>query len=138
MGAAQFKVLIVDDSPDDRFFIQRVLEKSPKFVFVGEARDGVEAIEYLQGSGERPDLVLLDLKMPRKNGFDVLQWIQGADLGKVTVAVMSGSRLTEDIDRSMALGAHAYFKKSSSKDEQDEMVRGLEKLLQERHPGSAP
>ena len=135
MGPAQFKVLLVDDSPDDRFFIQRVLERSPKFVVVGEARDGLEAIDYLQGGGDRPDLMLLDLKMPRKTGFEVLQWrqTQGERLEKLTVAVMSGSQLTEDVNRSLELGAHVYFKKSSDKKEQDDMLIELEKLLQERN-----
>src|SRR5882762_6033411 len=116
MGKDTYTVLLVDDSQDDRFFIRKVLAQSSKFVIIAEARDGQEAIDYLQGNREIPDLMLLDLKMPRKNGFDVLLWIQAANLGNLTVAVMSGSWLAEDITQSTALGAHAYFKKVSSKD----------------------
>ena len=132
MGTDKYKVLLVDDSPDDRFFERIILERSPKFIVVGEARDGQEAMDYLQGKGDFPDLVLLDLKMPRKNGFDVLQWIQTAKLDRLTVAVMSGSWLAEDVAQSLALGAHAYFKKSSSREEQDQMISEIEKLLNER------
>jgi CheY-like chemotaxis protein len=132
MGMDKYKVLLVDDSPDDRFFEKTFLERSSKFIVIGEARDGQEAIDYLQGGGEAPDLMLLDLKMPRKNGFDVLQWIRTLNLGSLTVAVMSGSSLAEDITQSMALGAHAYFKKASSREEQEKMIVDIEKLLEER------
>jgi len=140
MSRDKYKVLLVDDSPDDRFFIRIVLERSSKFIVVGEARDGQEAMDYLKGEGDfsddhafpSPDIVLLDLKMPGKNGFDVLQWIQGQNLGNLTVAVMSGSWLAEDIAKSSALGAHAYFKKTSLKEEQEKMICDIEKLLHER------
>ena len=76
--------------------------------------------------------MLLDLKMPRKNGFDVLQWLQTQNLKNLTVAVMSGSWLSEDIVKSLELGAHAYFKKTSLKAEQEKMISDIEKLLHER------
>lgn len=129
MGTGKYKVLLVDDSSDDRFFVRKVLERSSKLVVIGEACDGQEAMDYLQGTGAFPDIVLLDLKMPRKNGFDVLQWIQTANLGNLIVAVMSGSWLAEDITRSVELGAHAYFKKTSSREEQEKMILDIEKLL---------
>jgi two-component system response regulator len=132
MGTGKYKVLLVDDSPDDRFFERMFLERSSKFVVIGEACDGQEAMDYLQGNGEFPDIMLLDLKMPRKNGFDVLQWLQTANLGNLIVAILSGSWLAEDITQSLALGAHAYFKKTSLKEEQEEMIFDIEKLLHER------
>jgi len=127
-----YKVLLVDDSADDRFFERIVLERSSKFTIIGEASDGQEAMDFLQAGRDFPDLMLLDIKMPGKSGFDVLQWIQTANLKRLTVAVLSGSWLAEDIKQSLTLGAHAYFKKSSSKDEQDHMIDELEKLLSTR------
>ena len=132
MNKSACKVLIVDDSPDDRFFLRMLLGRHAQFVIVGEARDGQEAIEWLSTSANSPDLVILDLKMPGKDGFDVLQWIRNQSLGNLTVAVMSGSWLQEDINRSISLGAHAYFKKTSLKEEQGKMISDLEKLLYER------
>ena len=71
------KVLVVDDSENDRFFIRRAIERFPRFQIVGELTDGEEAVEYLSGRGlfaDRrkhpiPDLMVLDLKMPRRTGF---------------------------------------------------------------------
>jgi len=132
MRTDKYKVLLVDDSADDRFFQRIILERSQNFVVVGEASDGQEAMDYLQRANDCPDLVLLDLKMPGKNGFDVLQWVQDSNLKKLTIAVMSGSWLAEDIAKSFALGAHTYFKKSSLRSDQDQMIVALEKLLGER------
>jgi CheY-like chemotaxis protein len=132
MSKDKHKVLLVDDSPDDRFFIRMVLERSSKFVVVEEARDGQEAMDYLKGKSESTDIMFLDLKMPGKNGFDVLQWIQTQRLGNLTVAIMSGSWLAEDVAKSLALGAHAYFKKTSLKQEQEKMISDILKLLHER------
>jgi len=132
MGTEKYKVLLVDDSTDDLFFERLIFERSANFIVIGEARDGQEAINYLQENSNPPDIMLLDLKMPRKNGFDVLQWIQTAKLSNLKVVVVSGSWLTEDIARSQALGAHAYFKKTSSREEQDKMLADIEKLLGKR------
>jgi len=130
-----YKVLIVDDSADDRFFLRIMLEPHAEFEIVGEARDGQEAIDLLNGAN-RFDLMFLDLKMPGKSGFDVLQWIQNQALIRPTVAVMSGSWLQEDITKSLSLGAHAYFKKSSLKEDQQKMISDLKSLLRERKDGS--
>ena len=132
METDKYKVLLVDDSPDDRFFERIVLERSAKFIVVREACDGQEAMDYLQGNTDPPDLMLLDLKMPRKTGFDVMRWVRASNLKNLTVAVMSGSWLAEDITQSLALGAHAYFKKSSSRVDQDKMIDDIEQLLSKR------
>ncbi|MCE0484058.1 MAG: response regulator [Methylacidiphilales bacterium] len=139
-ASRQYKVLLVDDSADDRLFMRIMLERNPRFPVAGEVRDGQEAIDYLTGSGlfsdrQRfpfPDILLLDLKMPRKTGFDVLEWLRTAHMPKLTVMVVSGSWLPEDVTRSLALGAHAYFKKTSTKAEQDKMIADIEKLLEAR------
>ncbi|MES2307609.1 MAG: response regulator, partial [Verrucomicrobiota bacterium] len=88
MNAEKYKVFLVDDSMDDRFFVRLLLERTKKFTIIEEARDGNEAIDYFKKEGKfsekstdfTPDLVLLDLKMPKKNGFDVLEWIQSQAL----------------------------------------------------------
>jgi CheY-like chemotaxis protein len=144
MTKDKYTVLLVDDSPDDRFFMRIILERSAKFGVVKEARDGQEAIDYLQGEGSFsdraavpfPDIVLLDLKMPRKTGFEVLQWVQAHEVGNLMVAIVSGSSLADDIASSLALGAAAYFKKTSLKAEQQKMICEIEKLLDERNKSS--
>jgi CheY-like chemotaxis protein len=136
----KFTVLLVDDSMDDRLFMRRIIERSDRLIVVGEARDGQEAIDYLGGDGlfsdsnvyPRPDILFLDLKMPRKNGFDVLDWIKSECPKNLLVFVASGSWLAEDVARSRALGADGYFKKSSEKREQEEMIRKILQLSEER------
>ena len=136
----KFGILLVDDSEDDLLFMRIALERNSKLTVVGKARDGQEAIDYLTGDGlfhDRktypwPDIMLLDLKMPRKNGFDVLQWMKTESLKNLVVVVISGSWLTEDVVKSLALGADGYFKKTTMRQEQEEMVRNIEELLSKR------
>jgi CheY-like chemotaxis protein len=125
----RYKVLLVDDSADDRFFMRLAIERSQNFSVVAEASDGEEAIEFLRNPANWPDVVLLDLKMPRKNGFEVLEWIRSQNLPNLKVAILSGAWLQEDIDRGRGLGALAYFKKAALKDEQAKMLSTIEELL---------
>ncbi len=140
-----FTVLLVDDSEDDRFFMRKALERSSILTVVGEVRDGQEAMDYLSGeaafsdrqANPIPDVLLLDIKMPRKNGYDVLEWLQSQSFKTMTVAVVSGSWLAEDIAKSMILGAHGYFKKTVLKEEEDQMVLGIENLVK-KHANIEP
>jgi CheY-like chemotaxis protein len=132
-----YSILLVDDSDDDRLFVRRALGKRPGFVVVGELCDGEEAIAYLAGQGEfsnrekypYPDVILLDLKLPKKTGHEVLEWLQAQSLGKLRVIVLSGSFLPEDITRSQKLGVDAYFKKEALAEDRHAMVAEMEKLL---------
>src|ERR1700722_17008514 len=137
MPKEKYSILLVDDSEDDRLFIRRAIQRCPQLFIVGEVNDGEGAIAYLEGRGafhDRvkhpfPDAMLLDLKMPRKTGHEVLQWLQTRSFNDLFVVVVSGSFLPEDIDRSTALGAHAYYKKTALKEEQEAMLREIVQLL---------
>jgi CheY-like chemotaxis protein len=137
MAKQKYSVLLVDDSDDDRLFMRRVLDGNPRFVIVGEVVDGEEAISYLRGEEhfsdrERypfPDVVLLDLKMPRVTGHEVLGWLQTQSFNELFVAVVSGSYLPIDIEKSLELGAHVHYEKTALLHEQEGMVRALEQLL---------
>ncbi len=130
-------VLLVDDSEDDRLFLRMALSGNPRLVLVGEVCDGEDAISYLSGEGRFadrekfpfPDVVLLDLKMPRKTGYDVLSWLRTQSFPNPVVIVVSGSLLPEDIARSLALGATAYHRKAMLKEEQETMFREIESSL---------
>lgn len=132
-----FSVLLVDDSDDDRLFVRRALRKNPGFEVVGEVCDGEAAIAYLSGQGEfndrtkfpYPDLMLLDLKMPKKTGHEVLEWMRRHTLEKLRVVVLSGSFLPEDVRRSRELGADAYFQKEGLEEEQQAIIGHIQKLL---------
>jgi CheY-like chemotaxis protein len=137
MAKDKYSVLLVDDSEDDRLFMRKAIQRNPRLAIVGEVYDGEAAIAYLEGregfkDREKhpfPDVMLLDLKMPRKTGHEVLEWMQTKAFGGLVVIVVSGSFLPQDINRSMALGANAYYKKSALKDELEVMVREITQLL---------
>lgn len=134
MPKSKSTVLLADDSDDDRFFLRNAISRNPRLVVVGEVQDGEEAVAYLSGQGiygDRskhpfPDVLLLDLKMPRKTGHEVLEWLQTQSFDQLRVIVVSGSILPEDISKSVALGADAYIKKSPIREEQLAMVREIE------------
>jgi CheY-like chemotaxis protein len=133
----RYSVLLVDDSEHDRLFLRRALQATPQFVIVGELDDGEAAIEYLDGQEQFsdrtkypfPDVMLLDLKMPRKTGHEVLEWLQTQLFDDLFVAVVSGSFLPDDIARSMALGADAYFRKGAMRQEVEAMIGKITLML---------
>lgn len=133
----KYSVLIADDSEDDRFFIERALRYSTRLHLVGAVPDGAEAIKYLDGQGvygDRqlwpfPDLFLLDLKMPLKNGFEVLEWLQHKNFPQFKVVVLTSSALEQDIARVRSLGVEAFHTKSEKFTELLEVVKSFENYL---------
>jgi CheY-like chemotaxis protein len=130
-------VLLVDDSEDDRLFLRRALRRNSAFRLVGELCDGDAAMSWLAGEGKYgdrqrfpfPQLLLLDLKLPKKTGYEVLEWLQDRGRDGLYVVVLSGSSLPQDIKRCEELGADGHFKKEALEEEQLAMVAGLEKLV---------
>jgi CheY-like chemotaxis protein len=108
-------LLLVEDSEDDAFLFNRTFQKSGTTFGVHHVLNGAEAIEFLRGaanSNSLPRIILLDLKMPMMNGFDVLEWMQEqAFFSRVPVVVVSGSAQQEDRDRASQLGAADYLVK---------------------------
>jgi CheY-like chemotaxis protein len=105
---------------------------------VQRACDGVEAIQYLAGENKfanrdafpLPELVVLDLKMPRKSGFEVLGWVRNhPDFGKLPVIVFSSSEEPADVKKAYSLGANAYLVKPSSYLAYSEVIRTLRGFL---------
>lgn len=113
-------VLLVEDNPDDELLTLRALKKRNVVNEVVVAHDGVEALEYLFGTGayaqrnpnEIPDLVLLDLNLPKVNGLDVLRAIRSNPTTRVIpVVVLTSSNEDRDIVESYRLGANSYVRK---------------------------
>jgi len=137
----RFGVLLVDDSADDRWLMRRALLGHPRLDVVGELPDGDQVIAYLSGQGDFadrktfpfPDAMLLDLKMPRRTGFEVLEWLRLQPFDELVVIVISGSPLPQDIARSLQLGASAYHQKSASAEAQKSLVRKIEDALGRLH-----
>jgi CheY-like chemotaxis protein len=110
-------VLLVEDDPGDVLLVREAFAARDAEDVLSVVNDGVEAIEYVRGEGgyadaPRPDLVLLDLNLPRKNGREVLAEIKGdAELATIPVVVLTTSEADEDILRSYQLHANAYVTK---------------------------
>jgi CheY-like chemotaxis protein len=113
-------VLVVDDSADDLALVRLAFRKLALQIDLRTAEGGADALAYLKGTGAYQDrqlhpiprLVLLDLKMPRVNGFDVLASIQSTNAWNGTVViVLSTSQLPEEVQKATALGAMAFHTK---------------------------
>src|SRR6267143_2103710 len=116
-----WNILVADDSTDDQFLIRHAMKKAAAPCSMYTVDDGAEAISYISGSGEYadrsrfpfPDLLLLDLKMPRLGGFDVLRWLRASPHKSLPVVAHSTSRLDSDVRQAFELGASDYLFKSA-------------------------
>lgn len=113
-------ILLVEDNPDDELLMLRALAKNAVAGEVVVARDGVEALDYLFSSGPyagrdaegMPRLILLDLKLPRLNGFEVLERLRADERTKLLpVVILTSSRERRDVLESYGLGANSYVRK---------------------------
>jgi CheY-like chemotaxis protein len=116
-------ILYAEDNPDDSVILKMVFKRAGLPQPVSCVDDGEDAIEWISGTGKFadrqqcpfPDLLLLDLKMPRKSGFDVLEWLRRSEqFVHLPVVILSSSDDPRDIKRAAELGATKYFKKSAS------------------------
>jgi len=117
----QFTVLLVEDDLNDIFLVKRAFKKAEIQSPLQVVTDGFEAIQYLRGDGKYadreahplPKLLVMDIRMPRKSGFEVLEWVKGEShpLRRIPVIIVSSSANPEDINSAYELGANAYMVK---------------------------
>ena len=128
-------MLVAEDNPDDALLLRRALEKAGIRARLKIVADGEEMLLYLQGRGAytnrvtypMPSLIILDLKMPRKSGLEVLEWIgNNMHLSVVPTIVLSASNLEADVRAAYNLGANTYFVKPTTFDELVETMRMVE------------
>ncbi|RKD95093.1 response regulator [Halopiger aswanensis] len=131
-------VLLIEDNPGDVRLTKEAFRDASFDADLHVVTDGVEAMAFLHRNGEyesapRPDIVLLDLNLPRKDGFEVLEAIRDdSDLEQLPVVVLSSSEADEDIRRSYEQHVNAYLTKPRAPDEFVEMVRTLEEFWFDR------
>jgi CheY-like chemotaxis protein len=128
-------VLLVEDDAGDTLMIREAFEDNKVHNTLACVRDGVEAMQYVRRQGAyadapRPDLVLLDLNLPRKDGREVLAEIKGDDeLSTIPVVVLTTSQAEEDVLRSYRLHANAYVTKPVDFDRFIEVVRQIDEFF---------
>ena len=145
----RLKILVADDDPQDIALLKRAFIKAGISVPLYCVRDGQEAIDYLLGENgfsDReaypfPSLLLLDIKMPRLSGFDVLSWLKSQpSLKRMPVLMFSSSNLRRDVNHSADLGANAFLQKPHSLEQLLHLVTSIKNFWLERHlfPESNP
>jgi two-component system, chemotaxis family, response regulator Rcp1 len=111
------EILLVEDNPGDVRLTKEALREGKVYNNLHWAKDGVEALEFLRRQGKhgkapRPDIILLDLNLPKKDGREVLEIIKGDDtLKHIPVVVLTTSKAEEDVVKSYALHANCYVTK---------------------------
>ena len=132
--ATPVEILLVDDNPGDVELTKVALRDAKIVNEIHVARDGAEALAYLRCEGEfanapRPDLVLLDLKMPKVDGFQVLAEMKSEpDLRSIPVIVMSSSNAEKDLVRAYDAQISAYLVKPSNFDDYFNAIRAVKEL----------
>jgi CheY-like chemotaxis protein len=135
-------ILLVDDSRNDIFLMRMAFKKAEFNSPLQEVHNGEQAIAYLKGEGKYsdrnlyplPSLMLLDLNMPMKNGFDVLGWARTQpSFKRLSIIIMTASMRPEDVGRAFELGANSYLVKPSNLDDLAQMIRSLRNWIQINH-----
>lgn len=129
---APVEILLVEDNPGDVRLTVEALREGRVVSNLNVAHDGVEALAYLRREGKyggaaRPDLILLDLNLPRRDGREVLAEVkEDPDLRRIPVVVLTTSRAEEDIARSYDLHANCYITKPVELEEFFHVIRRID------------
>src|SRR3954464_1636634 len=128
-------ILLVEDDPNDVLLIQRAFQKAGLQNSLKVVRNGDQAIEYLSGEDSYSDrdrfplpfLILLDLKMPGTDGFEVLGWARNVpNLKRLLIVVLTSSNLQSDVDKAYELGANSYLVKPVEFNEMVNLIQRFE------------
>ena len=129
-------ILLVEDDNADAMLIERAIRRAGITYPVRRVGDGDAAVDYLSGLSPYKDreqhplpvLILLDLKLPRRSGFEVLSWLRAQNTGvqRLPVVVLTSSSHSQDVNRAYDLGANSYLVKPSGPDALLDMIQKLD------------
>jgi CheY-like chemotaxis protein len=135
MNVTDQPILLVEDDENDVMLLQRAFRRAAIVNPLQVVRHGDDAVAYLEGTGEFADrrlhplpvLMLLDLKLPRRTGLEVLEWVkERSGVKKIPIIVLTSSKNDEDVNRAYELGANSYVVKPVSFETLLELVKSLE------------
>ncbi|NEP17658.1 MAG: response regulator [Leptolyngbya sp. SIO4C1] len=129
-----YGLLLVEDDSNDILLIQRAFRRANLTIPISIVKDGDEAIDYLLGHGQyanrashaMPSLILLDLKLPRRSGLEVLEWLRAQPvLRRIPVVVLTSSEESEDVNCAYEMGVNSYLVKPVTFDALIAMIEAL-------------
>jgi CheY-like chemotaxis protein len=135
-------ILLVDDSENDLFLMRAAFRRAEFNISLQEVHSGEEAIAYLNGDDPYSDrtrfplpaVMLLDLNMPMKSGFDVITWVRTqAGLRRLSIVVLSASMRAEDVERAFDSGTNSFLVKPVSLEALVAMIRSLRDWIEINH-----
>jgi CheY-like chemotaxis protein len=135
MSVQSQPVLVVDDDENDVIFVQRAFRHAGILNPLHVANNGDEAVAYLEGTGKfanrdefpLPVFILLDLKMPRRSGLEVIKWVKEHEhLKRMPIVVLTSSKDDADVNRAYELGANSYLVKPVSFEGLIELTKSLQ------------
>jgi len=133
-ASAPVEILLVEDNPADVRLTQEALKEGKVYNNLHWAKDGVEALEFLRRKGKfagapRPDIILLDLNLPKKDGREVLQDIKNDDkLKRIPVVILTTSKAEEDVLKSYNLHANCYVTKPVDLEKFIQVVQSIDRF----------
>lgn len=132
MDDSKYTILLVEDDENDATLVQLAFKKNDIPNPIQWVKDGSEAVAYLDGEGAYadrnlypfPEVLLVDLKMPRMSGLELLAWIRDhPEFRVIPTIIMTASKLDADIEKAYSLGANTYMVKPPSLDQLAKMVK---------------
>jgi CheY-like chemotaxis protein len=136
------RILVAEDNPHDAFFLKRAFLRAGINAPIQFVANGEDAVKYLGGAAPftdrqnfpLPNMMMLDLKMPRLDGFEVLQWLrQQPGLKRLPVIIFTSSAEPNDVDRAHELGANGYAIKPAGVDDLFTTIQAFEKYWLQRN-----
>ncbi len=132
-------VLIADDYEADRFFLKEAIRRNaPKLQVIAEVEDGSEVVNYLSGNGKfanrefypMPEVLIMDMRMPRMTGLEVLEWLQKQSMPRLKIAVLADSSSALFEPKARELGVQHFFSKVANPGELIHLVKLLQHELE--------
>ena len=134
MGLSESGILLVEDDSNDILFIQRAFRQTKFENSMQVVRDGDEAVAYLSGEGKYANrslypltgMILLDLKLPRRSGLEVLEWLRIQPvLKRIPVVILTSSKENNDVNKAYDIGVNSYLLKPVNYNALNEMIETL-------------